>query len=83
MILLHNFLNIIKVINISENGKHGVPALLSFFVPGLGQIIKGEIFKAIGIWVALGISGLLTFIVIGFVLAPIIWLWQIYDAYNN
>ncbi|NPE27520.1 hypothetical protein HNV12_05960 [Methanococcoides sp. SA1] len=67
----------------SENRKHGVPALLSFFVPGLGQIIKGEIFKAIGIWIALGISGLLTFIVIGFVLAPIIWLWQIYDAYNN
>ena len=67
----------------SENGTHGVPALLSFFVPGLGQIIKGEIFKAIGIWVGLLIGWLLTFVLIGFILVPLIWLWQIYDAYNN
>ncbi|MGM0771943.1 MAG: hypothetical protein ACQESU_10130 [Halobacteriota archaeon] len=71
------------MIHIGENTKHGVPARLSFFIPGLGQIIKGEIFKAIGIWVGLFISGLLTFILIGFVLGPVIWLWQIYDAYNN
>lgn len=67
----------------SENKTHGVPAILSFFIPGLGQIIKGDIFKAIGIWIGLIISGLLTFLLIGFILAPLIWLWQIYDAYNN
>ncbi|QLC50060.1 hypothetical protein HWN40_07300 [Methanolobus zinderi] len=67
----------------SDNKKHGVPALLSFFLPGLGQLVKGQIFKAIGIWVGLFVSGLLTFLVIGFITAPLIWLWQIFDAYND
>jgi TM2 domain-containing membrane protein YozV len=71
------------VIDISEKKTHGVPALLSFFVPALGQVVKGEIFKAIGIWIGLIIGGLLTLVLIGFILVPIIWLWQIYDAYNN
>lgn len=63
--------------------KYGVPALLSFFIPGLGQIIKGELFKAIGIWVVLGICWFLQFILIGYLLGAIVWIWQIYDAYNN
>ncbi|MDP2217769.1 MAG: hypothetical protein Q8J68_10845 [Methanolobus sp.] len=67
----------------SEKRTYGVPALLSFFVPGLGQIVKGQVLKAIIIWLALGISWLLQFILIGFILLPLIWLWQIYDAYNN
>ncbi len=67
----------------SEKRTHGVPALLSFFVPGLGQIVKGQVLKAIIIWLALGISWLLQFVLIGFILLPLIWLWQIYDAYNN
>ncbi len=67
----------------SGNNTHGVPALLSFFIPGLGQLIKGEIFKAIGIWVGLVIAFILSFIIIGTVLGFIIWVWQIYDAYNN
>jgi hypothetical protein len=25
--------------------KHGVPAILSFFIPGLGQIVKGQVGK--------------------------------------
>lgn len=67
----------------SGGQKHGVPALLSFFIPGLGQLIKGELFKAIGIWVVLAICWLLQFILIGFIIGPIVWIWQIYDAYNN
>ncbi|WP_319507219.1 hypothetical protein [uncultured Methanolobus sp.] len=62
---------------------YGVPALLSFFIPGLGQIIKGELFKAIGIWVVLAICFILQFILIGYLLGAIVWVWQIYDAYNN
>jgi len=27
--------------------RHGVPALLSFFIPGLGQVIKGDVLKGI------------------------------------
>lgn len=67
----------------SNNQKHGIPALLSFFIPGLGQIIKGELFKAIGIWVVLVICFILQFILIGYLLGAIVWIWQIYDAYNN
>ncbi|WP_406662149.1 hypothetical protein V7O66_05935 [Methanolobus sp. ZRKC3] len=67
----------------ADKKTYGVPALLSLFVPGLGQIVKGEIFKALGIWTALVISWFLTFILIGFITTPIIYLWQIYDAYNN
>lgn len=67
----------------SENKTHGVPALLSFFIPGLGQLIKGQIFKAIGIWIGLIISGLLASILIGLITTPLIWVWQIYDAYKN
>jgi hypothetical protein len=26
---------------------HGLPALLSFFIPGLGQIVKGQVVKGI------------------------------------
>jgi TM2 domain-containing membrane protein YozV len=62
---------------------YGVPALLSFFVPGLGQVAKGEFFKALGIWTALAISWVLSFILIGLVTGTIVWLWQIYDAYTN
>lgn len=63
--------------------KHGVPALLSLVVPGLGQLVKGEIFKAIGIWIAMAISTALAYVIIGLITTPLIYLWQIYDAYNN
>jgi TM2 domain-containing membrane protein YozV len=62
---------------------HGVPAILSLIIPGLGQLVKGQIFKAIGIWVALAISSVMAYILIGLITTPIIYLWQIYDAYNN
>ncbi|MCS3924590.1 hypothetical protein [Methanosalsum natronophilum] len=67
----------------SDSKTHGVPALLSFFIPGLGQLIKGQILKAIIIWIVMAISGALTIILIGYITTPIIWLWQIFDAYNN
>ena len=57
--------------------KHGVPALLSFFIPGLGQIVKGEVGKGIFIFIGVGIGSLL--IIPGIIL----WVWQIADAYNS
>lgn len=62
--------------------KYGVPALISLIVPGLGQIIKGEIFKGLGIMLALFISSVLSVILIGFITTPLIFFWQVYDAYN-
>lgn len=58
--------------------KHGVPAILSFFIPGLGQIVKGQVGKGILIFIGVAI-GLVFFVVPG----AIIWIWQIIDAYNS
>ena len=65
-----------------SNARHGVPALLSFFIPGLGQLIKGDILSALFIFVAAAGFGFLCFAGIGFVLLPILWIWQIYNAYT-
>lgn len=35
-----------------KNQKHDLPALLSFFFPGFGQLVKGQVLKAILIWLA-------------------------------
>ncbi|WP_048143459.1 hypothetical protein [Methanosarcina horonobensis] len=61
---------------------HGVPALFSFFVPGLGQLIKGHFFKALCIWIAFAVTGAMHIIGTGTILWLIIWVWQLYDAYN-
>jgi hypothetical protein len=61
--------------------KHGVPTLISFFVPGVGQLIKGHMMKAFGIWV---IGGLVGFFFWWTYFAPfIVWVWNVYDAYNS
>jgi len=57
---------------------HGLPALLSFFIPGLGQIIKGQVVK--GIFVFIGFLIGLPFFAIPSI---VIWIWQIRDAYSD
>ena len=61
---------------------HGVPALFSFFIPGLGQLVKGHVSKALGVWAALLISAFMSVIGIGFLMGLVVWVAQIYDAYN-
>lgn len=61
---------------------HGVPALFSFFIPGLGQLVKGDFAKALGIWIALIISAFMSIVGIGLLIGLVIWVAQIYDAYN-
>ncbi|WP_026968214.1 hypothetical protein [Algoriphagus terrigena] len=64
-----------------ERQKHGIPALVSLFIPGLGQLIKGDILKGILIWL---IGGVLTFFFWWTVIVPaIIYIWNVYDAYNS
>ena len=61
--------------------KHGVPTIISFFVPGVGQIIKGHMMKAAGIWI---IGGVVGFFLWWTIIAPfIVWVWNVYDAYNS
>lgn len=63
---------------VSVPQKHGIPALMSFFVPGLGQIIKGQVGRGILIFFGF-LLGLCLLIVPGI----IVWAWQISDAYNK
>ncbi len=73
--------------------KHGVPALLSVFVPGLGQLVKGDILKGL---VFMFLFVLLPVLLMGgviarspvlsrisFLAAPVLYVYNIYDAYNN
>lgn len=60
-----------------------VATVLSFFWAGLGQIYNGEIGKGIIFIIAAGISALLYFIMIGFFIWPIVWIWGMVDANNS
>ncbi|MDR6562692.1 MULTISPECIES: hypothetical protein [unclassified Arcicella] len=60
---------------------HTLPAILSFFIPGLGQLVKGQIIKAIIIWV---IAGVVSFFFWWTYIIPfIVWAWNVYDAYTD
>jgi hypothetical protein len=72
--------------------KHMLPAILSFFIPAIGQFVKGQVKWGLIIWLwfilgnllILALSGLLGwFSVILFILFNLfMWIYQIYDAYN-
>ncbi|AYA37270.1 hypothetical protein D3Y59_09520 [Hymenobacter oligotrophus] len=60
---------------------YGMPALLSAIFPGLGQLIKGQLLKAVVIWV---ISGVVGFLLWWTIIVPFaVWAWNVYDAYNS
>ncbi len=61
----------------------GLAAVLSFFFTGLGQIYNGQIGKGVLFIVIQGINFLLTFIIIGFISAPLFWIWGMVDAYKT
>lgn len=71
-----------QVVAVKEK-RHGVPLLLSFFIPGLGQLVKGHIFRGIAIFAASAFSVVLMSIYIGFITTPAIWIWQLIDAYRS
>lgn len=64
--------------------RHGVPALMSFFFPGLGQLIKGDLVGAVLPFVggAVGLMLAISGVAIGIVLVPIVWIWSLHDAYT-
>ena len=64
-----------------ERQKYGIQALAYLFIPGLGQLIKGDILRGILIWL---IVGVLTFFCWWTVIVPaIIYIWNVYDVYNS
>ena len=80
-----------------EMKNSGVAVILSFFVPGLGQIYNGQILKGVIFIILHGISVVIaiilivggaftangTAILIGILLYPIFWVYNLYDAYNT
>jgi TM2 domain-containing membrane protein YozV len=61
----------------------GIAAILSFFWAGLGQIYNGQLLKGIGFIILYAFSVLLCFILIGFIILPIVWIIGIWDAYRT
>lgn len=56
--------------------------ILSFFIPGLGQLYNGDTTKGIILIVIWLLSIVLTFVCIGALTYLIIWLYGMYDAYT-
>lgn len=61
----------------------GVAVVLSFFIPGLGQIYNGQIMKGIIFIILASVFGFLTEVLIGYILYPLFWIYNLYDAYNT
>ena len=61
----------------------GLAAVLSFFLPGLGQIYNGEILKGLVLIVIDAINAALMFVLISFVTHVITVIYAIYDAYST
>jgi len=61
----------------------GLAAILSFLLPGLGQMYNGEIGKGVMIVIVQVVNFALMAIVIGFITGPIVMIWAIYDAYKT
>ncbi len=58
-------------------------AILSFLLPGLGQIYNGEVGKGIVIIVVQVVNILLMAVIIGFFTGFAVMVWAIYDAYKT
>ena len=61
----------------------GLAVLLTFFIPGLGQLYLGRIGRGIVLVIAYGIFWIISILTIVFgIVLLIFWIWAIYDANN-
>lgn len=60
-----------------------IAVVLSFFWPGLGQIYNGQIGKGVMFMIAAGLSALLMWVLVGFLLYPVVWIWGMVDANSS
>jgi TM2 domain-containing membrane protein YozV len=58
-------------------------AILSFLIIGAGQIYNGETSKGILLMLSAIISWFLMFVIIGFIIYPVLLIYAIYDAYKG
>lgn len=69
--------------NVRKQKSAGLAAVLSFLVVGLGQVYNGEVGKGVLLFLGAVVSGILMYVLIGFITWIIIWFYAIYDAYNT
>jgi len=60
-----------------------IALVLSFIFPGIGQLYNSQTNKGIYLIIGYIVSWFLTLLLIGFLLALIIWLYGMYDAYTS
>jgi TM2 domain-containing membrane protein YozV len=65
-----------------EKKSAGIAAVLSFIIPGAGQVYNGQLGKGILFFIVGIILALTILIFIGVILYPLFWIYNIYDAYN-
>jgi TM2 domain-containing membrane protein YozV len=55
----------------------------SFFIPGLGSMLNEQVAK--GVWILIGyiVSAVLCIVLIGFLLAPAVWIYGMITASND
>ena len=59
-----------------------VAPILSFILPGLGQIYNGQILRGLLLMVAYSMSYVLCIILIGYPLVLGLWIFSVWDAYK-
>lgn len=62
------------------SGGNVIAAICNIFIPGLGQLVQGRIFLAIIFFVASIIAYASIFILVGYILVPVVYIWAIIDA---
>lgn len=60
-----------------------ISLLISFFIPGVGSMVNGDVGKGVGILIGYVISIALTLILIGFIGMFGFWVWGMVDAYQG
>ena len=61
----------------------GLSLLASFFIPGLGSIINGDVARGLGIMFGYFVSCLLVIILVGILGVVGFWVWGLVDAYQG
>ncbi len=60
-----------------------LPVVLSLLLPGLGQIVLGDVGMGVVMIVLTIVGGILSLILIGLLVLPVVWIWSMVDAYNR
>lgn len=72
----------VRVAGVTPSGEKSVllAAILSFLFPGLGHLYNGLTTKGLSFIIAYIVSAVLIFLIVGFVLMLIVWIWALVDV---